>query len=145
MLLCKKKMAFEEYLVPILPNLIYEKDGNEQNGEVLFIAEQFGDFMISFESGMQCIDLLVEGRDEYHKMHLEKENKKLLLCYPIQKEKLRSQIGYFHYELIDRNGGLHILPGQINIELPLQYDHSLKAMSVLQEILWGLQLKVCAG
>ena len=141
MLLCKKKVSFDEYLVPILPNLIYEKDGNEQHGEVLFIADQFGCFTISFESGMQCFDLLVKGQEEYHDMHLSKENRRLYLCYPMQNKNQKGRMGYFHYELTDANGELHILPGQIDIGLPQKYEHSLKAMTVLQEILLGLRLK----
>ena len=141
MLLCKKKMAFEEYLVPILPNLIYEKDGNEQHGEVLFIDDQFGCFTISFESGMQCFDLLVKEQEGYHNMHLTKENKRLHLCYPVQRKNARIHMGYFHYELTDETGKVHILPGQIDIGLPQKYEHSLKAMTALQEILFGLRLK----
>ena len=145
MLLCKKKMSFEEYLVPVLPNLIYEKDGSEQQGEVLFIAEQFGNFTISFESGMECFDLLVREQEDYHKMHLSRENKKLYLCYPMRRENAQLHMGYFHYELTDEKGELHVLPGQIDIGLPQEYEHSLKVMTVLQDILFGLQLKSGVG
>ena len=145
MLLCKKKMSFEKYLVPILPDLIYEKDGDEQQGEVLFIADQLGCFTISFESGMQCFDLLIGEREEYHNMHLAKENKRLHLCYPMRRNHAYTQMGYFHYELTDEKGKLHILPGQINISLPQEYGHSLKTMTVLQDILFGLRLRPDIG
>lgn len=142
MLLRKKNMPFEEYLVPVLPHLIYEKDGNEQLGEVLFIADHGGIFTISFESGMQCFDLLVAEQGEYHRMALKKENKSLHLCYPMQQNEQEGHMGYFHYELTDAAGGLHILPGQIDIGIPRSYEHSLKVMSALQEILFGLKLRV---
>ncbi len=145
MLLCKKKMSFEKYLVPILPDLIYEKDGDEHQGEVLFIVDQLGCFTISFESGMQCFDLLVKGQEEYHNMDLSKENKRLHLCYPMQRNHGKTHMGYFHYELTDEKGKLHILPGQINISLPQEYEHSLKAMIVLQGIMFGLRLRPDIG
>ena len=145
MRLCKKKVPFEEYLVPVLPHLIYEKDGSEKHGEVLFIADRRGCFTISFESGMQCFDLLVKEQEEYHNMHLAKENKRLHLCYPMQRKNGRMHMGYFHYELTDEKGELHILPGQIDIGLPQKYEHSLKAMTVLQDILFGLRLRPDIG
>ena len=42
MVLQKKKIPFEKYLIPVLPHLQYEKDGNAQDGEVLFIMDHAG-------------------------------------------------------------------------------------------------------
>ncbi len=145
MVLQKKKILFEKYLIPVLPHLRYEKDGSEQDGEVLFIMDHAGFFTISFETGMSCLDLLEHEKGEYHDMNLFKENKRLHICYPQQKKHLQMHMGYFHYELIDAKGRLHILPGQIGIDSPHKYEISLKAMSVLQDILFGLQLKAGTG
>ena len=145
MVLQKKKIPFEKYLIPVLPHLQYEKDGNVQDGEVLFIADRSGSFTISFETGMACFDLLEHIQSGYHDMNLFKENKRLHICYPRQKKHLQTHMGYFHYELIDAKGRMHILPGQIGMVSPYQYEIILKAMTVLQDILFGLQLKTETG
>ena len=140
MRLRKRKVSFDEYLVPVLPDLIYEKDGSGQNGEVLFIADRSGCFTISFESGMQCFDLMLQEQEGYHDMNLSKENKNLHLCYPRRRKTQNVRMGYFHFELTDKKGQLHILPGQIGIDAPQDYESSLKVLTALQDILSGLKL-----
>lgn len=141
MVLNKKRISFDKYLIPVLPHLQYEKDGNVQDGEVLFIIDREGSFTISFETGMACIDLMIQPNGEYHDMNLFKGNKRLHICYLQQKRNTRTHMGYFHYELVDEAGKLHILPGQIGIDFFGQNGVVLEAMTVLQDILFGLQVK----
>jgi hypothetical protein len=94
---------------------------------------------------MACFDLLEHMQGEYHDMNLSRENKKLHISYPQQKNPLQMHMGYFHYELTDAEGQLHILPGQIGIDSPSKYEISLKVMTVLQDILFRLQLKTAVG
>ena len=139
--LYKKKIPFEKYMIPVLPHLQYEKDGNTQEGEVLFIMDRAGLFTISFETGMACLDLAENMQGEYNDMNLFKENKRLHISYPRKKGNTKTHMGYFHYEVIDEGGKLHILPGQIGINYHNKYEITLKAMTVLQDILLGLQIK----
>ena len=46
------RIRFEKFSFPILPGLIYEKDGNQRIGELLFIDDSRERFRIYFESGM---------------------------------------------------------------------------------------------
>ena len=132
------RIRFEQYSFPILPGLIYAKDGNERIGELLFIDDSRERFQIYFESGMACLDMQICERHPEQFLWQEHafENLKLRLCYSAQR---CSKLKYFHAELIDNNGRVHILPGQICLKKPTHQLDVLCSFTALCELMDGLQ------
>lgn len=142
-MLPEKRVTFEHYSFPMIPGLIYEKDGNDHSGHLLFIDDPGERFSISFESGMGCIDLRVAeiGRRDFASVELALEHLKIHLCYPVQDSGNRSSMGYFHVEMWDKTGRVHVLPGQMRIEPPIKYEEGLRTFSALRELISGLRLE----
>jgi len=138
-----KHIAFGKYILPVIDGLIYEKDGNELNGELLFIDDKDGQFAISFEEDMDCIDVRIKERhpDLYHSIEMCDDGRKLYLSYPLKTRNGRPGMGYFHFEITSDNGTIYLLPGQINLGLPINHDSDMKALRVLSEIMRGVLLE----
>jgi len=140
--LIEKSISFDGYVFPKLEGLIYEKDGDKEGGEVLFIDDTKGRFTITFEVGMQCLDLLLSAsrRDDFQTMEYVHNNKRLHLCYPQQAKKTRPSMGYFHLEITDENGDVHILPGQMSIVPDVDYSAGLLEFVILHKLFYGIRL-----
>ena len=134
-------ISFGKYLFPLLPELIYCKDGDNED-ELLFIEDNEGIFTLSFEKGMKCIDLLVASEQEecFGRLQCQQGNKKLHFCYPLQSDESRPHMGFFHVEICDNSGQIHILPGQLCISPPNKYIDILKEYPAFKKLFCGFQL-----
>ena len=137
-----ERVIFENYTLPVLSELIYEKDSNGRGGEVLFIDDPDGRFLITLESGMPCIDLRMKVRfpqayicEEFCLEHL-----KIHLCYPVPNAGHGSTMGYFHVEIMDAEKRIHILPGQMHMAASVNYGEALHSFPVLRTLLNGIRL-----
>ncbi len=135
------RIRFEQFSFPILPGLVYGKDGNERIGELLFIDDSRNRFQIYFESGMSCLDMQIWERDQEQVFCREHSfgNLTLHLCCPARGHGKRSCIGYFHAELTDPDGVVHILPGQISLEHPTRQLDGLRCITALCDLMDGLR------
>lgn len=137
-----ERVTFEDYTLPVLPELIYEKDGNGRGGEVLFIDDRSKRFLITLESGMPCIDLRMKERfpQAYICEELCLEHLKIHLCYPLLSAGRCSSMGYFHIEIMDQEERMHVLPGQMCVAASVNYGEALHSFSVLRTLLNGVRL-----
>lgn len=137
------RVRFEQYSFPVLPGLIYEKDGNEHIGELLFIDDGRDRFQIYFESGMACLDLRAWEKDPEKVTWREYSfgNLKLHLCGPARGDGKVAFVGYFHAELTDDVGRVHILPGQLSLARPAGQLDGLRCITALCELMDGLRVE----
>ncbi len=137
------RIRFEQFSFPVLPGLVYEKDGNKRIGELLFIDDSRGRFQIYFESGMSCLDMMVWERNPEQTAWQQHSfgALKLHLCYPEQDCRKHSCVGFFHAELTDTDGVIHILPGQIKLEHPARQLDGLRCITALCELMDELRLE----
>lgn len=136
------RIRFEQFSFPVLPGLVYEKDGNPCIGELLFIDDSRERFRIYFESGMSCLDMRVWERDPEHVYCQQHSfgNITLHLCCPVSVCGKQSCVGYFHAELMDEDGVVHILPGQLSLERPGHRLDGLRCITALFELMDGLRV-----
>lgn len=113
--------------------MCFEKDGNEQYGENLFVYDPQEKYLISFESGMPCFDLRYRGNPNYHSEEYGDGHIKINLCYREASSKVHSSMVYFHVELLDAEGNVHSLPGQMKISS--ENGWSLESKDILMELL----------
>lgn len=137
------RIRFEQFSFPVLPGLVYEKDGNRQMGELLFIDDIRDRFRIYFESGMTCLDMRVWEQDPEHVVcHRQAFGDLMLyLCCPVRDCGKQSCVGYFHAELTDADGVVHILPGQISLERPMRQLDGLRCITALFELMDELRFE----
>ena len=128
-----QRATFENYIFQIPPKLCFEKDGNEQYGENLFVYDPQEKYLISFESGMPCFDLRYRGNPNYRSEEYGEGQIKINLCYPQTSSKVHGSMVYFHVELPDAEGNMHSLPGQMNISSGNGW--SLESKNILMELL----------
>lgn len=131
-----KQATFENYIFQIPPKLCFEKDGNEQYGENLFVYDPQEKYMISFESGMPCFDLRYRENPNYRSEEYGDGHIKIKLCYPEASRKVHGYMVYFHVELPDAKGKIHNLPGQMNISSGNGW--SLESKNILMELLGSI-------
>ena len=137
------RIQFESFSFPVLPGLVYTKDGNHRIGELLFIDDSRDRFRIYFESGMTCLDIQVQEKNPDHVLCQEHSfgDLTLRLCCPRSDCGKQSCVGYFHAELTDPDGIVHILPGQITLKRPTQQLDSLRCITALCELMDGLRFE----
>lgn len=133
-----QRVVFENYLFRIPPRLLFEKDGNTQTGEYLFFHDAREKYLFSFETGMQCFDLMLRGKKHLRSEEYSDDRMKISFCYPETQPESRGCMVYFHAELLDPSGCTHILPGQLNISSGNTWSAELK--SILLELLTGVEV-----
>lgn len=129
------------FLIPVLPEFTYREDGLVKGPRILFIEDLKEILLITLEEGMRCIDDLVIEHEErgYEAREYLNENKKLQIVYPSQPDMKPCMMGYFHVELTDKTGEIHILPGQIYMSHPGGYVTGIKAVPMLKELFYGVR------
>lgn len=137
------RIRFEQFSFPVLPGLVYEKDGNKRIGDILFIDDSRGRFQIYFESGMSCLDTLVceRNQEQFSWQEHSLGALKLLLCYPARDCRKPSCVGYFRAELTDNDGVIHTLPGQIKLERSARQLDGLRCITALCELMDELRFE----
>lgn len=108
-------LTFNGFCFPVFPGIRYFMDGKPGNGRTLFIEDDNETFEISFEIGMQCLDLLTTCFEEREHKDAEysKDGKYLHQCKVKSKLRDDGEIVYFHFEIPDRNGKKRNCPGQM--------------------------------
>ena len=108
-------LMFNGFIFPLLPRLYYRADGRA--GErILMINDEEETFLISFEQGIECLDLPRTSSAERPKIYSEyrEDDRYLHQCKVLAKEGTdHRDIVYFHMELTDAVGAVHTCPGQM--------------------------------
>lgn len=133
-----QRVTFENFVFKIPPKLLFEKDGNERMGEYLFVHDSGERCLISFESGMQCFDLILREKKALCSEEYSGRQMKVTLCYPEKPAEARGYMVYFHAELLDSSGSPHILPGQMNVAAGNVW--SAEPRNLLLELLKGVEV-----
>ena len=110
-----QRVRFEDFVFHIPSEMLFEKDGNPERGECLFIHDLNEHCLISFESGMQCFDMILKEKADVCSEEYSTRQVKAMFCYPEMQTEKRRYMVYFHAEVLDSNGSIHILPGQMNV------------------------------
>lgn len=108
-------LTFNGFCFPVFPGIRYFMDGRPGNGRTLFIEDDNETFEISFEIGMQCLDLLKVcfENQETKTSEYEKDGKYLHQCKTKSKLDENEEIIYFHFEIPDSKGEKRNCPGQM--------------------------------
>ena len=120
-------LLFERFKFMVLPHLNYSIDGLP-GSRCLFITDDES-FIISFEENMGCMDLLEYGESSHLSIVSEFHYKKKYLHQLRTDTTARKGFGnfaFFHMELYDSNGNIHILPGQMTANSCYSWDKGVE-------------------
>ena len=99
---------FDRYVISPFPLLRYNFDG-PVGKRVLFIENKEKHFTVSFEEGMECLDLKKSDNSAYDEAEYQNGT-----CYIHQQRNVDvNNFLFFHFEYFDDNGKKNILPGQL--------------------------------
>lgn len=108
MIIVDRKNLFDRYIISPFPLFRYNFDG-PVGRRVLFIESQEMHFAVTFEEGMECLDL--RGREDSACDETEYQNGS---CYIHQlRNSFTNTFAFFHFEYLDEKGEKFILPGQL--------------------------------
>lgn len=137
--------VFNDFEIPMLPAMNYCMDGLPGR-RVLFISEESETVVISFEQGMECLDIFAAEKGVGEAFHSEYrlDNKYLhqLKLKRNGKEGL-SKLVYFRIEITDEEGMVHICPGQMLVS----EEYKLKAgiEPILVDLMSGIAVRKAKG
>ena len=130
---------FDRYSLIIPPELKHRMDG-PPGKRVVFITDAEEHVLISFEENMACMDLTGASRDSMGKRIESEHQSKDRYIHQLRTDPAtRPGIGnyaFFHMEMPDETGELHILPGQMTA--PCGYAWSDGVEPVLIDLMNGL-------
>lgn len=131
-------LCFQGFRMPFLPQYHYWLDGRP-GSRCLFISNVEQTFVMSFEEGMRCIDLVEGHGDEKDFLQFETRRGEVYLHERRTKAKSNgSNYSFFHFEISDAEGRVRYLPGQINVRP--EYYWSNGPDPVLLDLLEGIAL-----
>ena len=134
----KSVCMFDKFSLIIPSNHQYYMDG-KRNHRVLFITDEQEDMLISFEEDMECMDMLrcIRKKNGVMESEYHTGNKYLHQTKQLAKETKRNKdLVFFHMEVPDENGVMHVCPGQLLRTPDMQQKDGVEP--VLKEILEGL-------
>lgn len=136
----QREFEFCGFRFPWLKGMKYLLDG-APGMRTLFIADKRKKVTISFEEGMQCLDQSTKLHPELKKVQSEyKDAHKYLHQVKIFNagRKESQDLVYFHMEVLDKAGKLHICPGQMLLPIGCRGQDGPEPL--LMSILSGLRI-----
>lgn len=108
MIIVDSRNLFDRYVISLFPLFRYNFDG-PVGRRVLFIESKDKHFTVSFEEGMDCLDLRIRQDSTYDEAEYHSGP-----CYIHQLRTSSSKsFAFFHFEYLDEKGEKLILPGQL--------------------------------
>ena len=134
-------ITFGDFSFPRLPDLVCWADGVPDK-RCLFIADQKDTFSVSFEAGMECMDLGNQNH-AYGLPNIHSEyrcgNKYIHQIRTDPRERPNAgNYAFFHIELTDKEGQVYVLPGQMVATSGYEWSDTVEP--VLLNILNGISL-----
>lgn len=127
---------FDKYSILVPPKHKWHQDG-VAGSRCLFIADSKETFNVSFEEGMQMMDMVADNENgvptvSYHcckegkYIHLKRNKNGKITC------------AFFHIELTDKYGNVLCLPGQIVASADYKWSEGIEP--VLLNLLEGISI-----
>lgn len=135
--------VFNGFQLPLFPEMEYLLDG-ENGMKVLFISDE--QCSINFEQGMNCIDLSCNMETHRRTSYSEyrKDDRYLHQCKVFAQDgTVFKDIVYFHMELTDTDGTVHICPGQMFVSPALRQSDGVEPL--LLQLLNGTSVYKAKG
>ena len=131
-------VLFDEFEFPKMKGFEYLVDDKQLNSDYMFINELNDDFSMYFEKEFPVFYIPKNTSRDYCLFELKRENKNIKFFCPEKQKNINSSVWYFYLEILDDNGKVHILPGQIRVifdgENMLQVKGTTKFIKVLENI-----------
>lgn len=108
-------ILFDEFEFPKIEGLEYLVNEKIRNSDYLFINELNDGFSMYFEKEFPVFDIPKNLKRNYCFFELKRGNKNIKFFCPERQTNLNSAVWYFYVEIIDDNGKIHTLPGQVRV------------------------------
>lgn len=131
-----KRILFDEFEFPRLRGLEYLLDEEKPVTEYLFVNEPRENFSMYFEKDFP-IFTVPEGADkEYCLFEVKRPGRTVKFFCPEKRKNIDSVVWYFCVEVLDGQGIVHILPGQVRVTLdsPCALATKPKFLEVLETV-----------
>lgn len=132
---------FDKYIISIESKFKWHSGGTEGHRS-LFLADRDESFVITFEEGMECLDLKARSSEQISHISFEHMTDGKYI-HQIRDAAMNDRKGantsFFHIELVDSKGEKLFLPGQITVAKG--YEWTCGVEPVLLEILTGITLR----
>ena len=132
---------FDKYIISIESKLKWHSGGTEGQRS-LFLADRGETFVITFEEGMECLDMKTRSSEQMSYIEFEHMTDGKYIHQirdAVVNDRKGANTSFFHIELVDSKGEKVFLPGQITVAKG--YEWTCGVEPVLLEILIGITLR----
>ena len=131
-------LCFQGFRMPFLPQYHYWMDGRPGR-RCLFVSNEDRSFVLSFEEGMKCLDLVEARHEEGSFLCFESRRGEVYLHERRTKARpIGGNYAFFHFEIPDVHGTVRFLSGQINVRQEYCWTHGPEP--ILLDLLEGITL-----
>jgi hypothetical protein len=118
-LVLEKRVLFEDFEFPVVKGLEYLMDEENPTTDYLFINEPNEKFSMYFERGQNPFDVSQTSETDktYCLFQIKRKNRTIHFYCPERLPNRESVMWYFYVEILDENGKVHTLPGQMRVVL----------------------------
>lgn len=139
----EKRVLFDRFEFPVIRGLNYLMDDKSPTSDYLFINDPHEKFSMYFEVGQKHFNVTEKGEKEndYCLFQIKRTNRTIHFYCPERLPNRESVMWYFYVEILDENGELQILPGQIRLSFPKGCIKITERKSPFIKILEQVELK----
>ncbi|MBQ2377463.1 MAG: hypothetical protein II297_03570 [Clostridia bacterium] len=112
-----ERITFGDFEFPRTAGLEYLTNENLLPTDYLFVNEPRDSFSMYFEDGFPLFQPPEKSEDPYWLFEVNRPDRKIRFFCPEKSGNAKTAIWYFCLEMLDGEGVLHLLPGQIRVEL----------------------------
>lgn len=115
----EKRVLFDRFEFPVIRGLNYLMDDKSPTSDYLFINDPHEKFSMYFEVGQKHFNVTEKGEKEndYCLFQIKRTNRTIHFYCPERLPNRESVMWYFYVEILDENGKVHTLPGQMRVVL----------------------------
>lgn len=135
-----KRILFGDFEFPKICGLDYLLDEKKPVTDYLFVNESHDYFSMYFEDGFPIFTVPENSERPYCLFELKRPGRKIRFFCPEKHRNLDTAMWYFYMELLDEQGMVHILPGQVRVTFENAQDQCIRGKPRFIEVLEQVKL-----
>ena len=139
-----KRILFGDFEFPRIRGLDYLLDEKKPVTDYLFVNEPRDYFSMYFENGFPIFKVPENSERPYFLFEMNSPGRMIKFFCPEKHKHLDTVVWYFYMEVLDENGAVHGLPGQVRVSMRDFQSELAKGKPKFIEVLENITLNTSA-
>ena len=140
-----RPICFGKFEFPRVCGLEYQQNEAKSDTDYLFVGDRNDSFSMYFEKDFPIFSVPDKPDWDYCLFELKRKGRVIRFFCPEKRKDLDSAVWYFYVDLLDEQGAVHSLPGQVRVGFETSLFRPTRSKPKFIEVLESVRLKTPAA